>query len=130
MSSQPSWIEAWLTGKPMPPNNFPKNLQSPLLNKLEEWLTSPVSPRCQLEDFVSTNKAYHIMDGLLYSGFCQDRTLHRRKNPCPVLASVLNANPPPCDEKQLDSAIISAFASALADWIRLHRSGEPYDVSP
>ncbi len=70
------------------------------------------------------------MDGLLFSGFCRDRTNPQRIRPIPVLVEMLYHRPAPTDVPGLESRMIEVFARALSEWCRLHLSGQSYEVAP
>lgn len=125
------WEDAWLNNKPMPPYNFPPALLEPMRRRAEEWLLNDEGPRKQLQEFVSAEKSYEVMDGLLFSGFCLDRRQPRRVRPLPVLVQLLYRVPPPTTPEELESAMIEVFARALSEWCRHYlASGGRLDTAP
>src|SRR4051812_34900854 len=98
MASTEAWVDAWLNYKPMPPNLFPETLLRPMLDIADRWLSSKNGPRIQLEEFVSREESYNVMDGLLFSGFCRDRLQRQRTRPIPVTVQLLYRSPPPVDK--------------------------------
>ena len=129
MSPSEPWVDAWLNNKAMPPQAFPPALLQPLLDRAERWLVSNDGPRKQLEEFVSRARAAFIMDGLVYAGFCRDRTQDQRIRPVPVITQLLYTTPMSADETALEEAMIKVLAQVLSEWCRLHLSGSVYDVA-
>jgi hypothetical protein len=123
MSPDEPWVDAWLNNKAMPPHAFPPALLQPLLDTAERWLVSNDGPRKQLEEFVSREETYAVMDGLLYSGFCRDRSRPQRTPPIPVTVQLLYRTPPPADVNALEAALVEVFARVLSEWCRLHLGG-------
>jgi hypothetical protein len=130
MSSPENWADAWLNNRPMPPHHFPEPLLGPMHDLAERWLLSDHGPRRQVEEFVSGDEAYEVMGGLLYSGFCRDPRLPGRLRPVPVLVELLYALSPGADRPALERLMVETFARALAEWCRLHLSGQDYAVAP
>jgi hypothetical protein len=124
MSPPEPWVDAWLNNRPMPPHAFPPDLLPSLLNQAERWLLSDAGPRRQLEEFVAREQTYDVMDGLLYSGFCRDRSRPQRTPPIPVLVQLLYRVPPPPDQAALDAAMVEVFARVLSEWCRLSLGGQ------
>ena len=124
MSPNESWVDAWLNNKAMPPQPFPAELQQPLLDMAERWLERDDGPRKQLEEFVGRDETYDVMDGLLYSGFCRDRSRPQRTVPIPVIVQLLYRTPAPADVNALEAAMVEVFARVLSEWCRLHLSGQ------
>ncbi len=116
MSPTEPWIEAWLNGSAMPPNSFPESLRHPLLDVADLWMTSNRGPRKQLEEFVTREESYRIMDGLLYAGFCRDRTQPQRIMPIPVITQIVYGRPPPADREALVSVMTEIFGRVLSEW--------------
>jgi hypothetical protein len=124
------WEDAWLNNRPMPAHEFPDALLGPMQTLAERWMLSDTGPRLQLVEFVSRDESYAIMDGLLFSGFCHDRTKPQRIRPIPVLMEMLYHQPHPADVTGLEGQMVERFARALSEWCRLHLSGQPYEVAP
>ncbi len=128
MSPTEPWADAWLNNRPMPPHTFPPELLQPMLDLAERWLVSDTGPRRQLEEFVAGEASYDVMDGLLYSGFCRDRSRPQRIPPIPVVVQMLYRSPPPGDRAALEQAMVEVFARVLSDWCRIFLGGQgpPY----
>jgi hypothetical protein len=124
MSPNEPWVDAWLNNKAMPAQAFPPNLLQPMLDTAERWLESDDGPRKQLVEFVSQEETYDVMDGLLYSGFCRDRSRPQRSPPIPVIVQLLYRTPPPADVDALGVAMVAVFARVLSEWCRLHVGGQ------
>jgi hypothetical protein len=130
MSPLEPWADAWLNGKTMPPHTLSHEWIDLILIRAEDWMVKPLGPRKQLEEFVSGDRTSAIMDGLLYSGFCRDRTKAQRIRPIPVLVRMLYTTPAPVDPSDVQSAMIRTFAEVLSEWCQLHLSGQKYDIVP
>jgi hypothetical protein len=124
MNPTEHWIDAWLNNKAMPPHALPATLLPPLLDTAERWLESDHGPRKQLEEFVAREESYDVMDGLLYSGFCHDRSRPQRTPPIPVIVQLLYRSPPPADREALEAAMVEVFARVLSEWCRLYLGGQ------
>lgn len=108
----------------MPLHAFPPALLEPLLDMAEQYLQSDHGPRKQLEEFVSRDETYDVMDGLLYSGFCRDRNQPQRVPPVPVVVELLYRTPPPADTVALEAAMVEIFARVLSEWCGLWVAGQ------
>jgi hypothetical protein len=129
-SPDPPWVDAWLNNRVMPPHSFPDSLLEPMRSRAEAWMLSDNGPRRQVEEFVSRDQSYDIMDGLLFSGFCRDRSQPDRIPPVPVIVQLLYVFPPQGDQQELENLMASTFARVFRDWCRLHVSGRHYEVAP
>ena len=130
MGPSDPWVDAWLNNKPMPAYTFPAALMDFMLTQAEAWMTNSDGPRKQLEEFVPRERSPIIMDGLLYSGFCRDRTQAQRIAPVPVMFQLLYTTPMSADQAALEAATIKVFAKVLSEWCQLHLSGQKYDIAP
>jgi hypothetical protein len=124
------WEDAWLNNRTMPSHSFPHGLLEPMLTLAERWTLDETGPRRQLEEFVSRNDSYTIITGLVFSGFCRDRTKPQRIRPIPVLVEMLYQPSTPSDVPSMERRMADLFARALSEWCRLHLSGQTYDVAP
>lgn len=89
------WEDAWLNNKAMPPNGFPQELLDCVLDRAEKWMENEHGRAKQLEEFVPRARIADIMSGLLYAGFCRDRSQPFRIRPVPVITRMLYATPKP-----------------------------------
>ena len=124
------WEDAWLNNKPMPPHRFPPQLLGVMLSVMEHWLDDDAGPRKQLEEFVPGERTHEIMAGLLYNGFCIDRTKPYRIRPIPLITQMLFQTPMVGDPSEVEPAMQRLFSRILSDWCRLHVSEQPYQVAP
>jgi hypothetical protein len=104
--------------------HFPPALLQTLLDTAEDWLESDAGPRKQLEEFVGREETFEVMDGLIYSGFCRDRSRPQRMPPIPVIVQLLYRTPPVADLDALGAAMIEIFARVLSEWCRLRMGGQ------
>ena len=112
------WELTWLEGKPMPPHAFPAHLMGPAEDIAENWLLEDTSPRLQVEEWVSRNQAYTVMDGLLWSGFQLKGQTFKRVPPLPVWVRLLYQSEPPQTVEELKQVMIELFARVFAEWRR------------
>jgi hypothetical protein len=112
------WLQAWLAGQPMPPNNLPRELLLVAQGIAEHWLVYGTY-RCVLEEWISSTVADTVTGGLLWSGFCLSGQ-ESRVRPVPVMVRLLYIEPYPATAGEVRDRMRDYFAQAVREWIAAH----------
>ena len=112
------WHQAWLAGTTLPSHSIPRSLLETAQEIAEQWFVDNNGPRRQVEEWVSGDQAYAVMDGLLWSGFRLKGNEGKRCPPVPVLVRLCYQALPPADDAELWENMRDLFGSAFREWIQ------------